>query len=435
MGMSGSFGSSLFLVEEGDESLLVSLATRKRFKPPADVENEHSPLNGGAAADESPTFNGTLFTTILTVTIGSSLQFGYATGVMNNSQQIIMDYFHNQGKEYDIMQWGTTVSCYGVGGLIGSVLGPKVIGEFCGRRATLLVNNLFLVISSYLIMFAPVWWWQAIGRIFVGITAGVATAVVPTYFSEISPIQVRGAVGTMHQLGITVGILLSQALSTPSLNLLGSDQLWKWLFVVPVVCGLIEMMILPFCPESPSYLYITKGEKEARDALIRLQSNAVADKYLGYIKEEVKVGVTGQGEMGVLELFCDKRLRKHLIVGITVQLMMQFSGIDAVFYYSTRVFYQADVKDPELATTCLGIINVIVTIFAVKWMDTAGRKTLLTYSWIGMCMSYMLLTLSFILKPHFNFMDQVRPHCDAFICCSAGVGLIIYHPIRFPLHL
>jgi sugar porter (SP) family MFS transporter len=413
MGMSGSFGSSLFNVEEGDESVALSFGTRKRFKPPPDTEGEHSPLNGSTSTlGESPTINPTLLTTILVVTIGSSLQFGYATGVMNNSEQIIMDYFHDQEKEYDILQWGTTVSCYGLGGLIGSVIGPKVIGEFCGRRATLLINNIFLLISSYLMGFAPVWWWQAVGRVFVGIVAGVATAVVPSYFAEISPIEVRGAVGTMHQLGITVGILISQALSTPSLNLLGSKQNWRWLFLVPVVCGFIEMAVLPFCPESPSYLYVTKGERDAREALVRLQSEAVADKYLGYIQEEIKASLTGGGAMGVLELFRDKTLRKQLIVGVTVQLMMQFSGIDAVFYYSTRVFYQADVQDPELATTCLGVINVIITIFAVKWMDTAGRKTLLTYSWIGMCASYVILTLSFVLKPYSGYMDQVRTHCD-----------------------
>lgn len=238
-------------------------------------------------------------------------------------------------------------------------------------------------------------------------------AVVPTYFSEISPIAVRGAVGTMHQLGITIGILVSQALSTPSLHLLGSEQTWKWLFVVPVVCGLLEVLILPFLPESPSYLYATQGRRAARQSLVRLQCDEVADEYLDYIRQEIHAtakdgnSMRQTGSMTVRELLVDTRLRKQLIVGVTVQLMMQFSGIDAVFYYSTRVFYQAGVADPELATTLLGVINVIVTIFAVKFMDTAGRKTLLTYSWMGMLTSYLLLTTSFVLKPCLNYMDQL----------------------------
>ena len=339
---------------------------------------------------------------------------------MNNSEDIIMEYFHSQGKEYTVVQWGTTVSCYGLGGLVGSLLGPTVIGAYCGRRATLLINNIFLIISSLLIAFAPEWHYQALGRIFVGIVAGIATSVVPTYFSELSPIAIRGAVGTMHQLGITVGILLSQTLSTPSLNLLGSQDKWQWLFLVPVLCGLLEIIILPFCPESPSYLYATQGKAAARQALARLQSEEVADEYLGYIEEEISSTNSGTGStMSIKELFFDRKLRKQLIVGITVQLMMQLSGIDAVFYYSTMVFKQAGVSDPALATTCLGIINVVITIFAVKLMDSAGRKTLLTYAWYGMSASFMTLTLSFVLKEHgIHNMD--------YLSIVSMIGVIVF---------
>lgn len=431
MGMSGSYGSSHCLTQAEEKSLKQH---RKTYSLPETGNCETTPLlppsppppptedlerGRKEVSSDATKMSGTLLTTIFVVTLGSSLQFGYGTGVMNNSQDVIMDYFHNHGKEYTVMQWGTTVSCYGIGGLLGSLLGPKVIGSYCGRRATLLINNVFLIVSSLLISLAPEWWYQATGRVFVGIVAGIATAVVPTYFSEISPIEIRGAVGTMHQLGITVGILISQALSTPSLNLLGSQENWQWLFLVPVLCGILELIVLPFCPESPSYLYTTQGKKAARHALIRLQSESVADEYLGYIEEEIQDASTGSGTMSIRELFFDRTLRKQLVVGITVQLMMQFSGIDAVFYYSTFVFKQAGVTDPALATTCLGVINVIITIFAVKFMDSAGRKTLLTYSWYGMCTSFSLLTTSFILKDHgVPNMDQLS--------VVATTGVIIF---------
>lgn len=406
----GSFPSSLVYSINETTPLTISQGEEKEVGlTEPEAKEEAKPLD----------LNMTLLVTILVVTIGSSLQFGYGTGVMNNSQDIIMDYFHSQGKEYTVVQWSTTVSCYGIGGLIGSLLGPKVIGAYFGRRATLILNNAFLIVSSALITMAPEWWYQAIGRIFVGIVAGIATAVVPTYFSEISPIAIRGAVGTMHQLGITVGILVSQALSTPSLRLLGSQERWKWLFAVPVFCGLLEVVVLPFCPESPSYLYTTQGKAAARGALVRLQSESVADEYLGYIQEETQSSTNGNGTMSIGELLRDRTLRKQLIVGITVQLMMQFSGIDAVFYYSTSVFKEAGVSDPALATTSLGIINVIVTIFAVKSMDSAGRKTLLTYSWYGMSTSFMLLTASFILKGFgVAYMDQLS--------ILATIGVIIF---------
>ena len=122
---------------------------------------------------------------------------------------------------------------------------------------------------------------------------------------------------------------------------------------------------------------------------MRLQSERVADEYLGYIREEISAADSRSGRMSVIELFFDRSLRKQLIFGVAVQLMMQFSGIDAVFYYSTTVFRQAGVSDPEFATTCLGIINVIVTILAVELMDSVRRKKLLKYSWIGMLISHI----------------------------------------------
>ncbi len=224
--------------------------------------------------------------TILVVTLGSSFQFGYGTGVMNNSEAFMLNYFHRRGMEYTLVGWSATVSCYGIGGLMGSIVGPKVIGGRCGRKATLLWNNVFLLTSSILIIEARAWWWQAIGRIFVGIVAGVATAVVPTYFSELSPVGIRGAVGMTHQLGITVGIVVSQWLSTPSLNVYGSEEEWKNLFIVPVLFGALQCVVLPFFPESPSYLYQTRGREAAMASLRRLQpDDGAVDTYMDLIKE------------------------------------------------------------------------------------------------------------------------------------------------------
>ena len=80
------------------------------------------------------------------------------------------------------------------------------------------------------------------------------------YFSEIAPTRLRGAVVTAHQLGITMGILLAQVLTMPSL--FGTEASWRHVFIVPVLCSLLELLVLPFCPESPAYLYKTQARLE-----------------------------------------------------------------------------------------------------------------------------------------------------------------------------
>lgn len=432
LSLTGSFASSLNLAEYQQQEVEEGRARERRLRQSPRID-ERTPLKPLPQDEREPspsiscsstTLNATLLITILVVTLGSSFQFGYATGVMNNAEAYIMEYYHEQGKEYTLVGWGTTVSSYGIGGLLGSIIGPKFIGRYCGRRTTLLWNNAFLFIGNWSIAHAPYWWHQAIGRIFTGIVAGISTSVVPTYFSEISPIASRGAVGTMHQLGITVGILISQALSTPSLNLFGSVEHWKWLFFMPCVTGVLELCVLPFCPESPSYLFSTEGEAAARRALQRLLSPSESvEEYLDNIRSEASSskGDT-KSNMSVMELFRERSLRKQLIVGITCQLMMQFSGIDAVFYYSTTVFYQAGVSDPELATTCLGIVNVLITLIAVRFMDSAGRKTLLTWSWIGLFISFTILTMSFVCKPYLDWMDELSVAATTLVIVFFAFG-------------
>ena len=341
LSLTSSFGSSLNLAEHLNESEIWQAFTRRqsslKLKKAQKQQHATLPTSLGektplmSASDhidqlllkEKESISLTLLVTICVVTLGSSFQFGYGTGVMNNSEAFMLEYFHSNALNYTLVGWSITVSCYGIGGLLGSIIGPKVIGKYCGRKTTLLYNNVFLVISSYFIIMAKAWWWQAIGRVFVGIVAGISTAVVPTYFSELSPISIRGAVGTMHQLGITVGIVISQWLSTPSLDIFGSEDKWQSLFMVPVLFGLVQCIVLPFCPESPSYLYQTQGRDAAKISLQRLQpDDEIVNMYLDLIQDELRAMDESQGTISTWELFSSKRLRKQLIVGIAVQLMM-----------------------------------------------------------------------------------------------------------------
>ena len=70
----------------------------------------------------------------------------------------------------------------------------------------------------------------------------------------------------------------------------------------------------------------------------------------------------------IFELLSARKLRRHLVLGVILQLSMQFSGIDAVFYYSTMAFRQAGVADPQMATTFLGALNVVLTVIAIAIM-------------------------------------------------------------------
>lgn len=115
-----------------------------------------------------------------------------------------------------------------------------------------------------------------IGRFFIGINCGLNTHLVPMYLSEIAPMNLRGALGTVSQLGVTIGLLLSQVLGLS--NILGTSDGWPFLLGVAFVPAVLQLLLLPLCPESPRYLLITKGRtNEARHALTRLRCTSDVD--------------------------------------------------------------------------------------------------------------------------------------------------------------
>lgn len=100
-----------------------------------------------------------------------------------------------------------------------------------------------------------------LGRFFVGFSSGLNAGLAPMYLTEISPLHLRGAVGTIYQLVVTISILASQILGLPSA--LGTADRWPALFAITIVPSVFMLATLPLCPESPKYILINQGRDVA----------------------------------------------------------------------------------------------------------------------------------------------------------------------------
>ena len=312
---------------------------------------------------------------------------------LNNLDTIVPNSLAASGTPVSPTDWSAIVSGFGIGGLLGCAAATQLCQQF-GRKTVLLLNNIFVVSSSLLFIFGASWSAFFAVRVLVGIAAGIATGVVPLYLSEICPSSARAAVGTAHQLGIAFGLLLSQVLTTPELCSLGGVSSWRGVFLVPMACAILEVLVLPFCPESPAYLYKTLGSSAALSSLATLQSAPSASGSLDLLRCEMVD--RGFSSYSVPRLFQATELRKQLVVGLAIQVSVQLSGIDAIFYYSTLVFRHAGLAQAELASTSLGLVNVAMTLVAIWAMYRAGRRVLLLCGWLGMCAAYLLLTYALV---------------------------------------
>ena len=263
-----------------------------------------------------------LLATVISVSLGSSLQFGFATGSLNNLSDIVPATLAAAGNPISIAQWAFINSCFSIGGLIGSY-GVVVPLALLGRKKTLLLANVFVFMSSAFMWYGTVWWVLVLGRICVGVVAGVAQMVAGSYMTEISPIGIRGSVGVCSQVGIVIGIAFANFLTQPSFHIFGSMEKWRYTFLVPSLFSLFQLAVLPWCPESPSYLIKAKGSSTTLATLRALHRELSAAAHLSNLRQEVQEGGKAGDDMSVWELLRTSSLRKQVLVGIVIKIGVQ----------------------------------------------------------------------------------------------------------------
>lgn len=91
----------------------------------------------------------------------------------------------------------------------------------------MLANNIIILIGALLEFFAAHPYMLITGRFVVGVNCGVNTVLAPMYITELAPISIRGKVGVLHQLAVTIALLVSQVLGISKVS--PTHCLWKCL--------------------------------------------------------------------------------------------------------------------------------------------------------------------------------------------------------------
>jgi len=353
--------------------------------------------------------NGRLAFAITAAALGSAFQHGYNIGVVNAPGELIRTWINSShlnttGEQLTpssvTMIWSWAVSVFCIGGIIGgSVTG--LVSEFMGRKGGLLFNNIFALIgavleglslmsNSYIMLIA--------GRLVIGINCGLNAGLAPMYLSEISPVHLRGAVGTVYQLVVTISILVSQIIGMESL--LGTESLWPLLLALTAVPAVFQLVTLPFCPESPKFILLVKGKEiEAQRALTWLRGSLEVHDEMDEMRGEYEA-MKLVPKTTLKEMLTNSSLRAPLIIAVMMMLAQQLSGINAVMYFSTDIFISANLTPAtsQYATLGMGGMNVLMTLISLVIIEKAGRKTLQLIGLGGMFVVTVLLTIFLALK-------------------------------------
>ncbi|KAA0707067.1 Solute carrier family 2, facilitated glucose transporter member 1 [Triplophysa tibetana] len=350
-----------------------------------------------------------------TAVIGS-LQFGYNTGVINAPQKIIESFYNetwfDRYAEYIPISsltalWSLSVAIFSVGGIFGSFSVGLFVNRF-GRRNSMLFVNVLSFIAAALMGFSKLaksWEMLIIGRFIVGLYSGLSTGFVPMYVGEIAPTSLRGALGTLHQLGIVIGILMAQVFGIK--EIMGNSTMWPFLLGFTFIPAVIQCALLPFCAESPRYLLINQNEEaKAKTALKKLRGTEDVGADMQEMREESRQ-MMREKKVTILELFRSSLYRQPIFIAIMLQLSQQFSGINAVFYYSTAIFEKAGVSEPVYATIGAGVVNTAFTVVSLFIVERVGRRSLHLIGLMGMAVSSVLMTIAMALLDQVTWMSYV----------------------------
>lgn len=261
-----------------------------------------------------------------------------------------------------------------------------------------------------------------LGRLLVGVSAGVSMNVQPMYLGESAPKELRGAVAMTSAIFTALGIVMGQVVGLR--ELLGGPQAWPLLLASCLVPGLLQLASLPLLPESPRYLLIDRGDSEAcLAALHRLRGPADLAGELAELEQE-RIACLGRRAQRPWELFGNRALRRQVASLVVLGGAMELCGNDAVYAYASAVFLQARIPPDKVQYAAIGTggCELLAVLVSCVVIEKVGRRMLLMGGYGLMTCWASIFTAALCLQSSFPWMPYLAMSCIFAFILSFGIG-------------
>ncbi len=325
---------------------------------------------------------------VLTAAIAGlgGLLFGYDTGVIASALLFIQP-------DFGLSSFGSglVVAAVPVGAVAGAAFAGRLSDRY-GRRLMIIASALVFIAGALGSAAAGSEAFLVGSRIVVGVAIGLASATAPVYISEVSPPAVRGRLVSFFQLAITIGLVIAYCVGL----VFEPNEAWRWMLglgAVPAILLLVGMLRMP---QSPRWLVMAGRGYEARSVLAQIREDdpAKIDAELDEIADGIDTEPGGWRDL------LDPVVKAALVVGVGLAVLQQVSGINTVIYFAPTIVGYTGVDSASasiLAAVGIGVVNVGMTLVAIRLLDRAGRRPLLLWGSALMAIALCLLALVFVV--------------------------------------
>lgn len=302
----------------------------------------------------------------------AGLMFGLDIGVIAGALDFIKKAFQADQRT---QEW--IVSIMMIGAAAGAA-GAGTLSYKLGRKRSLLIGAVLFIAGAVLCAFAGSVAMLMVGRVVLGLAIGIVAFTGPLYISEVAPPAWRGAMVSLYQLMVTIGIFaafVSDSLLTASGN-------WRLMLGIIAIPGFAFLIAVLFLPESPRWFLLHGRTEEARLGMTALLgSRSQADREVKEIGDQLSVR-----QLGSTMFLRNGNFRRSVALGVGLQVVQQLTGINVIMYYAPKIFGLAGfgAGASNWATAVVGLTNVLATLIAIGFADKWGRKPMLNVCFVIM---------------------------------------------------
>jgi sugar porter (SP) family MFS transporter len=253
---------------------------------------------------------------------GVGVIYGYDLSIIAGAQLFVTQEFGLATGQQELLTTMVVI------GQIPGAFGAGVLANAIGRKKSVLlvlVSYAMFALLGALSVSLPM---LLAARFLLGLAIGVSVVVVPVYVAESAPAAVRGSLLTAYQLATVGGLIMGYLTG----YLLADTHSWRWMLGLATVPAILLLPLLVRMPDTARWYLLKDRADDARAALLRVEPTANVDGELAEISRALNESGGGMSEM-----VRPPYLRATLFV-ITLGFLIQISGINAIIYYSPRIF-------------------------------------------------------------------------------------------------